>query len=419
MIARKIVRKFFKKNRAARQLLYRSSEAFQRRRFLRSIVQHSMVGSLVSNGKKSRAVKTFYSTIRYLRFVFDFQRPLQFIFNSISTFRPLFAVRLFRKGGTVHKVPAPISFKRSLLRVFGWFRRAVKDRKERYYHERFLSELSALLRFTGETYKHYKSYHSAALQNRNFIRRALRRYRPLKLRRRRRRKNYRFKFLRRHSRIDQLTGVRLRFRYVRNRYHGLFILFRQFFYHLFFSSNSKFSNFSESLHIKQLFYYIYFIHRRLKKERNYRLGFPVLKHRFQRFIRFFFFKKKKSMPFHVIGRFFGGWSMSNLQSYWSDRLRFFFSGYNNSKYKSISLKHSEAFSHSSIMPSSISVHPVIALRQARSDTVSRFSKVSRRYNFPQGVKFFKKKKSPYLPWFRRKKLNWLRLKKVGKPISRS
>jgi hypothetical protein len=71
------------------------------------------------------------------------------------------------------------------------------------------------------------------------------------------------------------------------------------------------------------------------------------------------------------------------------------------------------------MPSSISVHPVIALRQARSDTVSRFSKVSRRYNFPQGVKFFKKKKSPYLPWFRRKKLNWFRRKKVGKPISRS
>lgn len=415
MVARKLVRKFFQKNRAARQRLYQSSVAFQRRRFLKSIVQRSMVGSLTSNGKKLRAIKTFYSTIRYLRFVFDFQRPLQFIFNSISAFRPLFAVRLFRKGGTVHKVPAPISFKRSLLQVFGWFRRAVKDRKERYYHERFLGELNALLRFTGETYKHYKTYHSSALQNRTFMRRALTPYRPLKLRRRRRRKNYRLKFLRRQRRMD-CSDSRLRFRYVRNRYHGLFMLFRQFFYYLFFSSNSKFPNFSESLHIKRLLYYMYFIHKRLKKELNYRLGLPVLKYRFQRLIRFFFFKKKKSIPFNIISRFFIGPATHPLQNYWTTRLRFFFSGYNNSKYKSISLKRINSSLDSSKMCGFVSDNPILSLREARLRTKAKFSKVSRRYNFPPGFKFFNKKKSSQIPWFRRKKFNSLGAKKTGPTV---
>jgi ribosomal protein S7 len=322
MISKKSLRKFFQKNFSLRQKLSRSASFSKKRHFFKRIVQRSVVGSLTTNGKKSKANRIFYNTIRYLRFFFSLQKPLDFVFNSIAKFRPLFSVYLFRKGGTVHKVPSPITFKRSLLQVFGWFRRAVKSRKERFYHERFLGELVSLTRFTGETYKQYKLYHTNALQNRVLIRRALTPYKPLRIRRRRRRRNFKFKYIRK-SRLLRLYGRRLKHRYMRRRYFGLFNVFRRLYYYLFFYNYKSSSRFGHFLQSKQLLTYLFFAHRRLSRYVLYQDGLSDLQRRYKKKMQDFFFTRK--FRFSIASGLFGGSNFyKKLQVYKTNRLRFYF-----------------------------------------------------------------------------------------------
>lgn len=199
--------------------------------FLKKLIQKSIMGSLISNGKKSKARSIFYSTMRHLRFTYGLRRPLTFVFRILAKIRPIFSVFILRKGGSSYKVPAPTTFKRSVLQSFSWFRSAVRARKERFYHERFFNELLAITKHSGETYKMFKSYHLTILQNRVLIRRVIYPYRPLrlgllgrrfvKLKARSRTRSLRIRKLFRVVRRYKLRVIRRRFTHFFNNFNRL------------------------------------------------------------------------------------------------------------------------------------------------------------------------------------------------------
>lgn len=262
--------------------------------FLKKLIQKSIMGSLISNGKKSKARSIFYSTMRHLRFTYGLRRPLTFVFRILAKIRPIFSVFILRKGGSSYKVPAPTTFKRSVLQSFSWFRSAVRARKERFYHERFFNELLAIAKHSGETYKIFKSYHVTILQNRVLMRRVIYPYRPLrlgllgrrfvKLKARSRTRSLKVKKLFRVVRRYRLRVIRRRFTHFFNNFNRL-----KYFYMIRRSSPVKFL--ARNQMVRALTTY-YLISRTLRKSKFPQL---VLRMRYKQLFHHYF--RNFSRPF--------------------------------------------------------------------------------------------------------------------------
>ena len=96
-----------------------------------SILASKFVNCLMHDGKKSVALRAFYSALDIIRQKVPETEPIEVFSNAVENVKPSIEVRSKRVGGATYQVPTPVSSRRQQALAIRWILAAIRSKKGR------------------------------------------------------------------------------------------------------------------------------------------------------------------------------------------------------------------------------------------------------------------------------------------------
>jgi small subunit ribosomal protein S7 len=135
---------------------------------LNSVLVSKFVNCLMHDGKKSVAMKLFYSAVDIIREKLPDDDPVVVFTKAVENVRPAIEVRSKRVGGATYQVPTPVNYKRQQTLAIRWILEAVREKKGRAAHLALAEELMNAYRREGAAMTKRDNVHRMADANKAF-----------------------------------------------------------------------------------------------------------------------------------------------------------------------------------------------------------------------------------------------------------
>jgi len=126
------------------------------------------INCLMWDGKKTVAVKVFYSAMDEVTKKMKDVPPLELFETAINNVKPYVEVRSKRVGGANYQVPMQVNKRRQQSLAFRWLLQACRDAGGRPMHMRLADELMAAYRKEGKAMNTREQTHRVADTNKAF-----------------------------------------------------------------------------------------------------------------------------------------------------------------------------------------------------------------------------------------------------------
>ena len=126
------------------------------------------VNVLMSDGKKSVALRVFYGAMDVVEKKVSDAGALEVFEKAIANVKPMIEVRSRRVGGANYQVPRQVTSRRQLSLAMRWIRDAVRGGSGRPTRDRLAGELMAAYRGEGTAMTTRENVHRMAEANKAF-----------------------------------------------------------------------------------------------------------------------------------------------------------------------------------------------------------------------------------------------------------
>jgi small subunit ribosomal protein S7 len=133
-----------------------------------SILASKFVNCLMHDGKKSVALRAFYSALDIIRQKVPETEPIDVFTNAVENVKPSIEVRSKRVGGATYQVPTPVSSRRQQALAIRWLLAAIRAKKGRPIHMSLADELLNAYRREGTAMTTRENVHRMADANKAF-----------------------------------------------------------------------------------------------------------------------------------------------------------------------------------------------------------------------------------------------------------
>lgn len=133
-----------------------------------SVLASKFVNCMMDSGKKTTALRVFYSALDIVKDKIADQSPIDVFTTAIDNIKPSIEVRSRRVGGANYQVPTQVNNKRQQALAIRWLLEACREKKGRPMHVRLADELLAAFRREGAAMTKRENVHRMADANKAF-----------------------------------------------------------------------------------------------------------------------------------------------------------------------------------------------------------------------------------------------------------
>jgi small subunit ribosomal protein S7 len=126
------------------------------------------INSLMWDGKKTVAMKVFYTAMEQVTKKMKEVPPLELFETAINNVKPYVEVRSKRVGGANYQVPMQVNKRRQQSLAFRWIIQACREQSGRPMSERLADELMAAYKKEGKAIQTRENTHRMADANKAF-----------------------------------------------------------------------------------------------------------------------------------------------------------------------------------------------------------------------------------------------------------
>lgn len=126
------------------------------------------INNIMRRGKKTIAMKIFYSALEKLSKMNNNENALELFKKALDAAKPIVEVRSKRIGGANYQVPVEVKPDRATALAIRWILTFARQRKEKTMADRLAAELNDILKNTGATLKKREDVHKMAEANKAF-----------------------------------------------------------------------------------------------------------------------------------------------------------------------------------------------------------------------------------------------------------
>ncbi|MSR60224.1 MAG: 30S ribosomal protein S7 [Planctomycetaceae bacterium] len=133
-----------------------------------SVLASKFVNCMMDSGKKTTALRVFYSALDIVKSKIADQSPIDVFATALENIKPSIEVRSRRVGGANYQVPTQVNNKRQQALAIRWLLEACREKKGRPMHVRLADELLAAFRREGTAMTKRENVHRMADANKAF-----------------------------------------------------------------------------------------------------------------------------------------------------------------------------------------------------------------------------------------------------------
>ncbi len=133
-----------------------------------SILAAKFVNCLMWDGKKTIALRIFYSALDDLKKRLPDKEPIEVFHDAMDNVKPQIEVRSKRVGGASYQVPMQVNRARQQSLAIRWVLLAVREKKGRPMHLKLADELFAAYKREGAAMTRRENTHRMAEANKAF-----------------------------------------------------------------------------------------------------------------------------------------------------------------------------------------------------------------------------------------------------------
>jgi small subunit ribosomal protein S7 len=126
------------------------------------------INCLMYDGKKSVAMREFYTALDMVKKKLPDQDPIEVFTQALENVKPSIEVRSKRVGGATYQVPTPVNSKRQRALAIRWMLAAVRGRKGRPIAQSLADEFVAAYKREGTAMTTRENVHRMADANKAF-----------------------------------------------------------------------------------------------------------------------------------------------------------------------------------------------------------------------------------------------------------
>ena len=126
------------------------------------------VNCLMHDGKKTTALRIFYSALDEIKKKIPDTEPIEVFNQAVENVKPHIEVRSRRVGGAAYQVPMQVNRVRQLSLALRWILIAVREKKGRPTYLRLADELTAAYNKEGAAMTRRENIHRMADANKAF-----------------------------------------------------------------------------------------------------------------------------------------------------------------------------------------------------------------------------------------------------------
>jgi small subunit ribosomal protein S7 len=133
-----------------------------------SILASKFVNCLMSSGKKTTALRVFYSAMDLIAEKITDNPPIDVFHQAVDNVKPSIEVRSRRVGGANYQVPTQVNSRRQQALAIRWILEACREKKGRPMHLLLAEELMAAFKREGAAMTKRDNVHRMADANKAF-----------------------------------------------------------------------------------------------------------------------------------------------------------------------------------------------------------------------------------------------------------
>jgi small subunit ribosomal protein S7 len=133
-----------------------------------SLLASKFVNCLMSDGKKSTALRVFYDALDLLKERVEDVEPIEVFTQAVENVKPAIEVRSKRVGGAAYQVPMQVNRNRQQALAIRWILMAIRDKKGRPTHMKLADELFSAYNREGVAMTRRENVHRMADANKAF-----------------------------------------------------------------------------------------------------------------------------------------------------------------------------------------------------------------------------------------------------------
>lgn len=129
---------------------------------------NKFINHLMYDGKKSVAMKAFYSSLDLVKNKLENEEPLNVFIKALDNIKPNWEVKSQRIGGSTYQIPSEIKDSRKESLAVRWLIKAARTKKGKSIVKSLSEEIIDAYNNTGIAYKKKEDTHKTAEANRAF-----------------------------------------------------------------------------------------------------------------------------------------------------------------------------------------------------------------------------------------------------------
>lgn len=133
-----------------------------------SLVVSKFINTIMYQGKKSTATRSFYHAMEIIGRKMKDQSPVEVFEQALNNCKPSVEVRSKRVGGSNYQVPMPVNRKRQQSLAMRWIRDAARGKKGRPFAEALAQEVMDAFKNEGTAVTTRDNVHRMAEANKAF-----------------------------------------------------------------------------------------------------------------------------------------------------------------------------------------------------------------------------------------------------------
>jgi len=133
-----------------------------------SILVSKFINSMMWDGKKTTAQRSFYRALDILRERIPDVEPAEAFHQALENVKPNIEVRSRRVGGASYQVPMQVSKKRQQSLAIRWLLQATREKKGKPMYQKLAAELEAAYKREGAAITKRENVHRMAEANKAF-----------------------------------------------------------------------------------------------------------------------------------------------------------------------------------------------------------------------------------------------------------
>ena len=122
-----------------------------------NIVVSKFINTMMYQGKKSTATRSFYDAMEIVGKKLKDQSPVEVFEQALNNCKPSVEVRSKRVGGSNYQVPMPVNRKRQQSLAMRWIRDAARGKKGRPFAEALAQELMDAFKNEGTRHNDHQA----------------------------------------------------------------------------------------------------------------------------------------------------------------------------------------------------------------------------------------------------------------------